>query len=227
MAGSSSGILNPFIDDFCFSALFDDEKSTPIAGEKCAHELPLQEALISSIFSPSRKRPIPIKEEKENLKKKVKSEKDEGEFVVAAGICPICTHYKPKEEMFRNDKCSHSFSSDCIGKYVVSKIQDNISMVKCPHLTPTAEAFWIRSSVVPLFRRKYCPLKDCLAMMVDDGEGLVTVSVCPSCHRLFCAQCNVSWHEVTGCGKFQIVARTGGTTSSSVREEQATEKMPH
>ncbi|PON78298.1 E3 ubiquitin ligase RBR family [Trema orientale] len=237
MAGSSSSssdniAFNPLVDDFYFSALFDDEEIFPISDEKYAHELQLQEALISATSSST----FPIKEEKANscinamplimagdrLKKKVKLERGHETSSQPDGfyLCPICLDAKPKGEMFRNDSCSHSFCSDCIGKYVVSKIQENISMVKCPGprcggvLEPQlccsivpAEVFvrWenaLCESFLLGSGKIYCPFKDCLAMLVDDGDELVTTSECPNCHRLFCARCNVPWHEGTECGKY-------------------------
>ncbi|XP_060972220.1 E3 ubiquitin-protein ligase RSL1 [Cannabis sativa] len=256
MAGSSSTNLNPLVDDFYFSALFDDDELFPISDEKYAHELQLQEALMSAAFS-SRKL-FPVKEEKDHnnmfkttaadrlLMKKVKLEKEEGEsssssslVVAAAGFCPICTEPKTTREMFRNDNCSHSYCSDCIGRYVVLKIQDNISMVKCPHpncrgvLEPQLcrsivpeQVFgrWenaLCESLILGAKKIYCPFKDCLAMMVvDDGEMSVTVSECPGCHRLFCAQCNVSWHEGTECGEFQRVSGKSGSTKISSSEKE-------
>lgn len=47
-------------------------------------------------------------------------------------FCVICMDSKLSEEMFKNDKCAHSFCSYCVGKYVATKIQENISSLKCP-----------------------------------------------------------------------------------------------
>ncbi|GFZ08161.1 RING/U-box superfamily protein [Actinidia rufa] len=49
----------------------------------------------------------------------------------------------------------------------------------------------------------YCPFQDCSAMLVDDGGERVTVSECPNCRRLFCAQCKVAWHAGIDCAEFQ------------------------
>ncbi|KAF5743816.1 E3 ubiquitin-protein ligase [Tripterygium wilfordii] len=40
-------------------------------------------------------------------------------------------------------------------------------------------------------------------MFVDDGGESLTLSVCPNCRRLFCAQCKVAWHGGMSCGEFQ------------------------
>ncbi|BBG98735.1 RING/U-box superfamily protein, partial [Prunus dulcis] len=46
-------------------------------------------------------------------------------------------------------------------------------------------------------------MPDCSALLVDDGGEVVTVSECPNCRRLFCAQCKVAWHAGIDCGEFQ------------------------
>ncbi|KAF2545732.1 hypothetical protein F2Q70_00023761 [Brassica cretica] len=40
------------------------------------------------------------------------------------------------------------------------------------------------------------------------GDDEVTMTECPFCHRLFCAQCKVTWHEGIGCKEFQRVGKT-------------------
>nr|AFK40132.1 unknown [Lotus japonicus] len=46
--------------------------------------------------------------------------------------------------------------------------------------------------------------------MVDDGGEIVTNAECPSCHRLFCAQCMVPWHAGMNCEEFQKSGRVKG-----------------
>ncbi|KAF8388678.1 hypothetical protein HHK36_025358 [Tetracentron sinense] len=146
--------------------------------------------------------------------------KDVGES--SQSFCEICLEGKPTEDMFRNTiTCSHSFCVDCISKYVAAKIQENINMVKCPdfHCKGLLEPDRCRSilpeevfdrwdkalceSLILASQRFYCPFKDCSAILVDEGGELVTASECPYCRRLFCAQCNVSWHAGIGCDEFQ------------------------
>ncbi|KAK3220601.1 hypothetical protein Dsin_014571 [Dipteronia sinensis] len=106
-----------------------------------------------------------------------------------------------------------------------SKIQDSVSKIKCtdmnceavlePHLCheiipKQVFARWENAlSKALIFGSKifYCPYKDCAAVMVDDNGEIVTESECPNCHRLFCCQCNVSWHVGLDCKEFQ---RLGG-----------------
>ncbi|XP_050897600.1 E3 ubiquitin-protein ligase RSL1-like [Lathyrus oleraceus] len=136
--------------------------------------------------------------------------------------CGICMEAKPVEKMFENPNCSHSFCVNCVGKFLAVKVQENRSTVKCPY--PKCDGILEPhdcSSVIPkdlldrwenaiceetvLSSEKfYCPFKDCSAMLVnDEKEAVVTSSECPHCHRLFCAQCKVSWHAGVDCEEFQ------------------------
>ncbi|CAK9134216.1 unnamed protein product, partial [Ilex paraguariensis] len=40
-------------------------------------------------------------------------------------FCEICAETKVSDDIFKIQKCSHSFCTDCISKHVVCKIQDN------------------------------------------------------------------------------------------------------
>ncbi|KAH0687730.1 hypothetical protein KY290_019332 [Solanum tuberosum] len=112
----------------------------------------------------------------------------------------------------------------CVTKYVTRKIvQENVSVIKCPDIACKAiikPKFW--REIVPkqvldqlennaLFSgsmKLHCPYKDCSAMLVYDGSENVIDSECPNCRRLFCAQCNVSWHEGLECKDFQRLGRS-------------------
>ncbi|KAI9159653.1 hypothetical protein LWI28_000657 [Acer negundo] len=113
-------------------------------------------------------------------------------------------------------KCTHSYCNACIASYIASKIQDSVSKIKCPDMNCEAVlephlcheiipkqvfARWKNAlSKALIFGSKifYCPYKDCAAVMVDDNGEIVKESECPNCHRLFCCQCNVSWHVGLG-----------------------------
>jgi E3 ubiquitin-protein ligase RNF144 len=135
--------------------------------------------------------------------------------------CAICMEDKYVKEMYENQNCSHSFCKDCVGSYLVAKIQENIANIKCPHpkckvnLNPQhcttiipKDMFerWESTIVENLVlgsQKFYCPFKDCSALLVNDGKEVVTASECPNCHRLFCAQCKVSWHTGVNCKEFK------------------------
>ncbi|KAL6531965.1 hypothetical protein OROGR_013935 [Orobanche gracilis] len=226
MAGTSSA-SRPFthddhllVDDVYFSALHDADELFPISDEKYAEELQLQEVLYSSAISITRVNSEVMKVEVDTQLIgapliKVKEEK------VDLLFCAICMDSKPAAEMFRSQNCSHSFCYYCITKYVAVKIQENISMVKCPDpkcrgvLEPQScrqiipkDVFdrWenaLCDNLVLGSQKFYCPFKDCSAMLVDDGNEVVTASECPHCNRMFCAKCNVSWHVGIDCIEFQ------------------------
>lgn len=47
-------------------------------------------------------------------------------------MCGICVDEKPTNELFSIKGCSHFYCSDCMTKYVVSKLQYNITNITCP-----------------------------------------------------------------------------------------------
>ncbi|KAI3838575.1 hypothetical protein MKW92_014509 [Papaver armeniacum] len=63
-----------------------------------------------------------------------KLEKTYSESVMAGRrICMICMEAKPVNEM-RNttNKCSHSYCTKCIAKHIASKVQEKITLIRCP-----------------------------------------------------------------------------------------------
>ncbi|XP_057432494.1 uncharacterized protein LOC130725266 [Lotus japonicus] len=129
--------------------------------------------------------------------------------------------YKKHSEKFKGSKCKHSFCSDCISNHVAAQIQQNNLKVNCPefncgeelkqkNLQPILpkEVFdrWesVRcKSLISVGTKTYCPYKNFSVLTVDDGGEVLTSAECPSCHRLFCAQCLVPWHAGMNCEKFK------------------------
>ena len=228
-AGTSSSNNHLLVDDFYFSALHDDEELLPISDEKYAQELQLQEALMSSVISSRINRESPTLLVEEGCSSSMKNHKGKGKETGQSSqsfsqtLCTICMDGKLTGEMFTNNSCTHSFCAGCISQYVATKLQDNISSVKCPDpkcrglLEPQCcrgiipqEVFdrWenaLCESLILGSQKFYCPYKDCSAMLVDDGGEVVTASECPDCRRLFCAQCRVSWHAGIECSEFQNI----------------------
>ncbi|XP_058078862.1 E3 ubiquitin-protein ligase RSL1-like [Magnolia sinica] len=222
---SNSNTLLEVVDDF-YIVLLNGEELIPIADEKFAVELQLQEAIFSSILSylprPSRE----IKIEPSSKKNKTTPTKSNTLVITETGessgsFCDICAEAKPLHEMFVNKNCSHVFCNDCISKHIAVKIQENIAMVICPGLEckgvlePNlcrpiipAQVFdrWeaaLSESMVLGSQKFYCPFKDCSVLLIDDGDDVVTQSECPNCRRLFCAQCKVVWHSGVGCEEYK------------------------
>jgi E3 ubiquitin-protein ligase RNF144 len=205
--------------------------------EKYAEEIQLQEALIFSAISNTNKEiQVVDVDEIDNVNntllrelKLKEKETFEGQSSSSSSsqlkqysYCGICMEAKSIEEMFENRNCcSHSFCEECVGKYLVAKIEENISMIKCPDpkcngiLEPhncisiiAKDVFdrWgnvLCENMVIGSQKFYCPFNDCSAMLVNDEKEVVTVAECPHCHRLFCAECKVSWHVGVDCKEFQ------------------------
>lgn len=143
-------------------------------------------------------------------------------------VCGICMDAIPDEKKFRIQNCSHIFCNGCITKHVAAKIEENTSVVQCPNpnckegielehcrsIIPK-EVFdkWgdiLCENLVVEAEKFFCPFKECSAMLMRDGEEVVTSSECPHCKRLFCAQCRVSWHAGIDCEEFQRSKREKG-----------------
>ncbi|XP_021761771.1 probable E3 ubiquitin-protein ligase RNF217, partial [Chenopodium quinoa] len=224
-----------------------NEEPIPISDEKYAEELHLQEALYSSSSNPSTQEnplfKIPKTEDvlysfsslpsiHENFLFKIPKTEDEEQSILENRergessetklvFCGICMDYKPKTEIFNGlNICNHKFCTDCIIKYVASKIRENHEMVNCPDpkcnqaIEPEncsailpKEVFvrWenvLFEVMIPGGQKFYCPYKNCSVLMVDDGGVEVRESECPSCRRLFCARCQVPWHDGLSCEEF-------------------------
>ncbi|XAR51120.1 hypothetical protein NMG60_11005663 [Bertholletia excelsa] len=141
--------------------------------------------------------------------------------------CEICVDLKSWGDMFRIMGCDHSYCSDCMVKYVASKLQENITQIQCPvagcrgllepeHcrsiLPPEVFDRWGKAlceAVILATDKFYCPYRDCSALLINDDEGrsAITQSECPNCHREFCAQCKVPWHSGIECEEFQKLGK--------------------
>ncbi|PON66070.1 E3 ubiquitin ligase RBR family [Parasponia andersonii] len=136
-------------------------------------------------------------------------------------VCEICVEPKSGNESFRVRGCSHVYCSECMARYVASKLQDNVTEIGCPvsECKGSLEPEYCRSilpqevfdrwgmalceALILGSEKFYCPYKDCSVMMIDDGKEIIKESECPSCYRMFCAQCKVPWHAGIDCAEFQ------------------------
>ncbi|XP_044495941.1 probable E3 ubiquitin-protein ligase RNF217 [Mangifera indica] len=230
------------VDDLYFSALFDEENGDqqailPVSDSKYAEELQFQEALMAStvslqitnrsdiIIPSSALRVVQVSEDHHNVQfldhhEESMVELESGES--SQSFCEICAERKEDDEMFKTERCFHSYCFDCISKHVATKLQDNVITVTCPGLNcksilefevcrPSLPKgvveLWEQAICEEMFdvsQRFYCPFKDCSAMLLIENDGaVITSSECPFCHRLFCAQCYVPWHCGIECEEFQ------------------------
>nr|GMD05319.1 probable E3 ubiquitin-protein ligase RNF144A-B [Ipomoea batatas] len=164
--------------------------------------------------------PARIKSECSNSKAVCKDVEDAMEISVSSFICEICCDAKPMSDIFRIKACKHSYCSDCVSKFVASKLQQNFSQINCPvsgcagvlepHncrsiLPPQVFDRWgdaLCEALLLASEKFYCPFKDCSALLIDEKMEVVE-SECPECHRLFCAKCKVPWHAGIACSEFQ------------------------
>lgn len=224
---------NLFVDEFYLSALFDSEDGVlPVSDEKYAYELHLQEALVSALSNHSHTThkhlsTTSLKSAKlvtinplQIIRECGESSKSSSNAVDA--VCLICMDLKTPEDIFANDRiCAHKFCTECIATYLQTKVQENIATVECPEFKckATLDPETCRSilpkevyerwetalceSLILGSQKLYCPFKDCLALLVNDGVEKVTTCECPYCNRLFCAECKVTWHSGMCCAEFQ------------------------
>ncbi|KAB2633925.1 E3 ubiquitin-protein ligase RNF217 [Pyrus ussuriensis x Pyrus communis] len=116
-------------------------------------------------------------------------------------VCTICVEHKEAHERFDIKICSHAYCTDCMVNYVASKLQENITSIRCP--VPDCVGLLEPEYCRPiLLRRCLIGGEDCSAMLIDDGTEVVRQSGCPNCWRMFCAQCKVPWHEGIKCEEF-------------------------
>ncbi|QHN94787.1 uncharacterized protein [Arachis hypogaea] len=139
--------------------------------------------------------------------RKINKEEGRGESSsISSFICEICIDTKIETENFSMTGCSHSYCTDCVVKYVGSKLDDNVTNIRCP--VPRCGGFLELDGcheVLPKMvfdrwdkllceaavveneseRFMYCPFKDCSALMIVDDDS-PTESECPSCYRQIC-----------------------------------------
>ncbi|WOL19838.1 E3 ubiquitin-protein ligase [Canna indica] len=135
--------------------------------------------------------------------------------------CNICMESKPPNQFTETKFCSHKFCQSCIDLYVSSKLDENSATIGCPEpgckgaFDPLSLQFilprstferWCGILCQSMIKAKfYCPYSECSALLEagEEEEEVITVSKCPHCNRLFCAQCRVPWHHGRECREVQ------------------------
>jgi len=153
------------------------------------------------------------------MKRKTKTVIEQGQF--SKVFCGICFDSVTDSNMFSNGSCNHPFCVKCISKYVKNQIKEKAVKLNCPDPECSVElkpehlqsilpkkiiVDWESAnceSSIALKEKIYCPYENCSLLMVNDAACAVTSYECPSCHRLFCAQCKVPWHADMNCRQFQ------------------------
>ncbi|KEH37671.1 putative transcription factor C2H2 family [Medicago truncatula] len=140
-------------------------------------------------------------------------------------VCEICTDTKTMKDAFYISGCSHAYCSDCVVKYINSKLEDNIVNIQCPVLDCEGlldpqfcrpilsdEVYdrWGLLFCEALFKvskKFYCPFADCSALLINDRRNPVKNSECPNCNRMFYAQCMAPQHDV--CARCKVPRQQG------------------
>ncbi|XP_027338370.1 probable E3 ubiquitin-protein ligase ARI9 [Abrus precatorius] len=136
--------------------------------------------------------------------------------------CKICCESKSLNDSFSVEPCGHFYCFTCTVRYIVSKLQNNVLIIKCPErecfgelsphvckpILPTnVLERWEKAlceSVIPEEERFYCPFNDCSALLlINDGRMVIRNSTCPHCKRAICVQCNAPWHQKITCQKYK------------------------
>ncbi|XVF29485.1 hypothetical protein REPUB_Repub15cG0124800 [Reevesia pubescens] len=144
--------------------------------------------------------------------------------------CEICIEPVRANNKFNSStscKCKHDFCSDCIAKYIESKVEFNVADIKCPALscefsldplscrTILSNHLFIKwcdllcnATVLNHYSNRfvYCPYRDCSALILNECKDKVKKCTCPNCKNEFCFQCKKPWHAGFRCrekGKFR------------------------
>ncbi|CAH8327196.1 unnamed protein product [Eruca vesicaria subsp. sativa] len=163
----------------------------------------------------------------------------------------ICMEEKSPSDMFRGTTTSctdHSYCTECTVRYVTTKVDENVARIKCPDVacTQLMEPYMCRDvipkdlferwdkalceSLIMSSERVYCPFENCSAVMVvddEDDDDKVTKTECPSCHRLFCAQCKVPWHAWSWCKKMATNSDKEDALLIGLAEEKQWRRCPN
>ncbi|CAJ2644724.1 putative E3 ubiquitin-protein ligase RNF217-like protein [Trifolium pratense] len=153
----------------------------------------------------------------------------EGECSYSKGgwfFCKLCMDNKTMGDAFYINGCTDAYCSDCVAKYIRSKLDDNIINIRCPSfwcesgtletgfcrsILPTEDfKRWDKAVCEVLFNiteKFYCPFVDCSALLINDGTEPVRNLECPNCNRMLCGLCKVRSHEGLGCSEFEKLKR--------------------
>ncbi|EPS72685.1 hypothetical protein M569_02074, partial [Genlisea aurea] len=133
--------------------------------------------------------------------------------------CEICADDKPRNHLFTKLGCAHSYCTDCVSKYVASRLQNNVTKITCPAagceggLEPEQCGSVLPKQVLDRWGdalcealllgipKMYCPYRECRAMLLVEGS-CGAESECPYCRRMLCGQCGVPWHSGMTCEEF-------------------------
>ncbi|KAI3687788.1 hypothetical protein L1987_81491 [Smallanthus sonchifolius] len=149
------------------------------------------------------------------------------EAIAATEQCTICLEQICRDNMFSVNKCLHRYCHSCMNKHVKAKLLQG-QLPECPHEKckskleiKSCKKFLnknlydimrsrIKEASIPPTERVYCPFSKCSFLMSkDELQHAASTSSqesgkrkCPKCHRLFCVNCKVPWHDKYKCSDY-------------------------
>ncbi|XVF74206.1 hypothetical protein PTKIN_Ptkin13bG0091800 [Pterospermum kingtungense] len=190
-----------FVDDFYYSALFDQDEPEifPPSDGKYAEELQFQEALMSSssqmgnntISNPyiAHASPSSVLIQAMPQPKLMEIEEPIKAGESSLSFCEICVERKETDQMFSTETCVHSYCFDCISKHVLARVEESIAIITCPGVNcravleldacrpvlPEVVVHRWEDALCQEFinssQRFYCPFRDCSAPLLNDDGG--------------------------------------------------------
>lgn len=141
--------------------------------------------------------------------------------------CVICLEDTDVGHMFSIDGCLHRYCFLCMKKHIEEKLRQGMEPT-CPHegcksklkvescrifLTLKLFEIWnqrMKEALIPVTEKVYCPYPKCSALMSKseierDASSSSFVGrqlgarKCTKCHRRFCIDCKVPWHNNMTC----------------------------
>ncbi|GLJ26381.1 hypothetical protein SUGI_0508370 [Cryptomeria japonica] len=144
--------------------------------------------------------------------------------------CSICFEDNPMDQMYEIMTCHHRYCISCMAQHVEVKLQHGY-IPECPHegchtrltvdgckkfLSPKWTEVLIKrleEAAIPESDKVYCPYTDCSALMTKtainsssqacSSSDPLMHTKCLKCHRLFCTECRVPWHQNMSCQDYQ------------------------
>lgn len=138
--------------------------------------------------------------------------------------CAICLEDVNTNRMFSIEGCLHRYCFSCMRRHVEVKLLQGM-LPRCPHekcmselKTDDCKNFLmpelfdilcqhIMETSIPPAKKVYCPYRTCSALLSTtwyESAGMTTERImCKKCHRPFCMNCKVPWHDDMTCSVYK------------------------
>ena len=96
-------------------------------------------------------------------------------------VCEICVELKPLHDSFDVNGCNHFYCTLCIVKYIVSKLEDNVTRIPCPE--STCESGMLEPDHCRFILPYHVHIKWGIALSESAIVGSNKYLYCPDCSR--------------------------------------------